>query len=136
MTVTLTIQDYSILVIEPHTQVCDALRIILNSWGFRVLAVNSIRSAECQMLSNNFTPNLIIVDLPLPYIENELSFIDDVSKFLTQSDLVVPVIAMTGNSDDHCRTAVEQMGWTYLLKPFPASAIFSALTAISYWRVH
>ncbi|OYD80425.1 response regulator [Azospirillum brasilense] len=131
-----TPQDYFILVIEPHMQVCEALRIILDYWGFRVLAVSTIKEAEYKMISHNFTPNAVIVDLPLSYAEGDISFVLHLSKFLAQYDLSIPVIAMTGNADNRCRTVAKEMGWGYLLKPFSASTMFSMLTAIAGWRVH
>ncbi len=131
-----TPQAYFILVIEPHTQVCEALRIILDYWGFQVLAVSTIKEAEYKMISHNFIPNAVIVDLPLSYAEGDISFVLCISKLLAQYGLSIPVIAMTGNADNHCRTVVKEMGWDYLLKPFSASTMFSVLTAISGWRVH
>ncbi|MDX5955994.1 MULTISPECIES: response regulator [Azospirillum] len=105
-----TPQDYFILVIEPHTQVCESLRIILEYWGFRVLAVSTVKEAEYKIISHNFIPNAAIVDLSLSYVEGDISNILHISKFLAQRDLTIPVIAITGNSDDRCRTVAKQMG--------------------------
>ncbi|UKJ78235.1 response regulator [Azospirillum brasilense] len=136
MSVISTPQDYFIIVIDPHTQVCEALRATLDYWGFQVLPVNTIREAEHQMQIHNFIPHVVIIDLPLSEAEGDISFVMGIEEFLERCDLSIPVITMTGNADDQYRAAVEDKGWAYLLKPFTANALFSALTAIAGWRVH
>ena len=131
-----TPKDCLILVIDSHTQVCEALRFTLESWGFRVLTANSIRAAKKQMLIRNFTPDVVIVDLPIPHRAYDFSLIEDASRLLLQFNLKVPVIAITGNDNVHFQTLVVKKGWTYLLKPFPASTIFSLLMDITQWRRH
>lgn len=128
--------DYFILVIEPHAQVCEALRTILDYWGFRVLAVSTIREAEQQMRLCNFTPDAIFINIPLPYTNNDISFVMIVSKFLKSENLSIPLIATTVNADNQFCIIVEGKGWGYLLKPFSASAMFSVLMNISGWRAH
>lgn len=111
-----------VLVVDDHEDTLDLLEQLLTPRGFEVRTANSVREAR-RMLAEQ-TPDLVVTDLEMPG-EDGFALCSSVR---TGSQPCVPVLALTGCSDDAMFARAEQAGFSDVLhKPCPAPTLASAV---------
>jgi two-component system KDP operon response regulator KdpE len=105
---------HPVLVVDDEPQVVRAIRAILESRGFEVLAATSGAEAlECLLTR---TPHLIVLDLTLPD-EDGLVVLGRIREFLE-----VPILVLSARTDEQDKVEALNGGADdYVTKPFSAS---------------
>lgn len=103
-----------VLVVDDEPQVVRAIRAILESRGFEVLAAGSAAEGlECLLTR---TPDLIVLDLTLPD-DDGLVVLGRIREFLE-----VPILVLSARTDEHDKVEALNGGADdYVTKPFSAS---------------
>ncbi len=116
---------FNILVVDDDKSVCDSLKLMLESSGYRVLA---FKSAE-DLLTSDFgdNPFCLILDIRLPGMSGF-----KLQDHLLKSQINIPVIFITGQ--DHNRMEEEAMrlgAIAYLRKPFDEQRLLDAIGSLA-----
>ncbi len=115
---------YEILIVEDEKALADGLGINLSKEGYRVSKVAEGDGVVNLVLKNS--PHLILLDLLLP----DMSGLD-VCRELRQKGLEVPIIMLTGKSEEIDRVVGLELGADdYVTKPFSMPELLARI------RVH
>lgn len=106
-------RTHTVLVVDDEPQVVRAIRAILESRGFEVLAAGSAAEALDCLLTR--TPELIVLDLTLPD-DDGLLVLGRIRAFLD-----VPILVLSARTDEHDKVVALNSGADdYVTKPFSA----------------
>jgi FixJ family two-component response regulator len=117
----MSMQSKIVAVIDDDPSMLDGLVRLLRAWGFEPAAYDS---GEAFWEDHVFSKAIcVLVDVNLPGISGI-----ELRRRLGDAKSTLPVIFMTGNSDERTRNAATAAGCVaYLHKPFAAEALFEAL---------
>lgn len=102
-----------ILVVDDETDILKELSFILEKKGFTVYT--GINGKEAVALAVKFKPDLIILDLFMPYV----SGVDAAKTIKARGDLKgIPIILLTASIDNIEEKKTECMADDYIFKPF------------------
>jgi signal transduction histidine kinase/ActR/RegA family two-component response regulator len=106
------LQVLSILVVDDHLEVANAVAALLKMDGHRVVTAGN--GADALKAAARHAPDLVILDVSLPDMNGHA-----VAQELRQSatDRVPLIIAMTGWATEHAREEADPAFEAYLLKP-------------------
>ncbi len=106
------LQVLSILVVDDHQEVANAVAALLKMDGHRVVTAGN--GADALKAAARHAPDLVILDVSLPDMNGHA-----VAEGLRQNatDRVPQIIAMTGWATDHAREGGDPAFEAYLLKP-------------------
>ena len=106
------LQVLSILVVDDHLEVANAVAALLKMDGHRVVTAGN--GADALKAAARHSPDLVILDVSLPDMNGHA-----VAEGLRQNatDRVPQIIAMTGWATDHAREGADPAFEAYLLKP-------------------
>ena len=110
----------SVLTVEDDPIVRADLRLVLETAGFEVCA-DARDGVEAVEFAREHEPDVILLDLGLP----RLNGVDATRLILADRD--VPIVGLTGRSDDHAAEAVEAGVTSIVRKPFEEGAVVRAL---------
>lgn len=125
----MTEREPLVAVVDDEDDVRQALRRLLRSAGFDVLAYGS--GSEFLRHAAGSHPDCVVLDLRMP---GSSGF--DVQRQLVEQDLHIPVVVVTGNeSSDSRQRALENGADAYLCKPVDGDTLINAvLSAIERGR--
>ena len=92
----------TILVVDDNDGVCDALREVLEAWGYRVLVANSGESAAAVFRSQGGAIALAVVDVGVAGIRGASAFAR-----INERKFDLPTILTTGYAEDTVAMAAE-----------------------------
>jgi CheY-like chemotaxis protein len=110
----------SVLTVEDDPIVRADLRLVLETAGFEVCA-DARDGVEAVELAREHEPDVILLDLGLPRLDG----VDATRLILAEQD--VPIVALTGRSDDLADEAVRAGATSVVRKPFEEGAVVRAL---------
>jgi len=111
-----------VAVVDDEDDVRQALRRLLRSAGFDVLAYGS--GSEFLRHAAGSVPDCVVMDLRMPGLSGF-----DVQRSLADSQLSIPVVVVTGDeSRESRREAMENGADAYLCKPVDGDALVDAVT--------
>ena len=114
---------YEILIVEDEKALADGLGINLSKEGYRVSKVAEGDGVVNLVIKNS--PHLILLDLLLP----DMSGLD-VCRELRQKGLEVPIIMLTGKSEEIDRVVGLELGADdYVTKPFSMPELLARIRA-------
>ncbi len=106
---------YQILIVEDDKDIADGLGMHLSKEGYTVLKVTKGESVVNLVIQKS--PHLILLDIVLPDISGF-----DVCRELRQKGLDVPIIMLSGKTDEIDRVVGLEIGADdYVTKPFGIS---------------
>jgi len=112
-----------VAVVDDEDDVRQALRRLLRSAGFDVLAYGS--GSEFLRHAAGSAPDCVVLDLRMP---GPSGF--DVQRSLLEMQLAIPVVVVTGNeSQESRREALDNGADAYLCKPVDGDALVDAVMA-------
>lgn len=112
-----------VAVVDDEDDVRQALRRLLRSAGFDVLAYGS--GSEFLRHAAGSVPDCVVMDLRMPGLSGF-----DVQRSLAESNLSIPVIVVTGDeSQESQRQALANGADAYLCKPVDGDTLVDAVTA-------
>ena len=114
----------TVLAVEDDPIVRADLRLVLEDAGFEVAdARDGVQAVE---LARTHEPDAIVLDLGLPHLDG----VEATRRILAERD--VPIVALTGRSQDLAEEAIEAGASAYVLKPFePEEVVGAVLHAIA-----
>jgi CheY-like chemotaxis protein len=114
----------TVLAVEDDPIVRADLRLVLEDAGFEVAdAKDGVQAVE---LARTHEPDAIVLDLGLPRLDG----VEATRRILAERD--VPIVALTGRSQDLAEEAIEAGASAYVLKPFePEEVVGAVLDAIA-----
>lgn len=104
----------TILVIEDDTMVLDAMRHVLDGWGYRVTTAFTARAALESLSAGDADPDLIIADYCLPGGETGVAAIEALRD---RAGRALPAIIVTGDIASASMRDLSQSGFHVLRKP-------------------
>ncbi len=110
----------TVLTVEDDPIVRDDLRTLLEGEGFSVLA-DARDGLEAVELARVHRPDVILLDLSLP----RLGGVEAALRIREERD--VPIVALTGHSEDLVERALEAGAHGYVRKPFAGREVVTAL---------
>ncbi|MBI1776347.1 MAG: response regulator [Proteobacteria bacterium] len=113
----------AVLVIDDDPRFCRLVRLMLEGEGHAV--VTATDGFEGIDYFSQRRPDLVITDMIMPHFDG----IETIS-VLRGLDPSVPIIAVSGGSEDLLRVAEDNGAVATLAKPFHSAALISALLAV------
>jgi len=110
-----------ILVIEDDDQVRDAIRALLESEGYSVLAASNGKDA-LERLNRIHPPALILLDLLMPIMSGQ-EFLAELIKEDAITFSKIPIVVITGASGDKWIESVKPFTAVSLRKPVDVDAL-------------
>jgi signal transduction histidine kinase len=118
----------SVLVIDDEAPIRDALRLLLEEWGYEVVCVATTDEAETTVRSLELPPDLILSDLHLGAGPDGIAAIEAVRRVYGYE---VPAILVTGDTSHEEMRRATDSGHTVLFKPLQPRKLFNALHGIA-----
>ena len=115
----------TILVVDDEKAICELIKALLESEGFKILTANS--GEDGLALLENMIPNLIILDMNMP----KMSGIDFYSKIASPKNAAptIPVLVLTGRGN--MKAMFEGLDVDgFLSKPFNAAELIEMVKKI------
>jgi len=103
-----------ILIVDDEPDILRATKVRLMSFGYEVITAND--GKECMALLQTDTPDMILLDLRLPFMNG-----DEICLKIKSDEKLkdIPVIIFTASSDVTTSNKVKESGADgYLIKPF------------------
>lgn len=118
------LEPRTVLVIDDEPAIREGLAILLEEWGYEVMAADSLLGAQTVLNSLRMPPDLILSDLHLGDAPDGIAAILAVRRMCGTE---VPAILITGDtSADEMRRATES-GYPVLFKPVQPRKLLNAL---------
>jgi CheY-like chemotaxis protein len=103
-----------VLVIDDEQEILEAMNVLLNQWGLRVVVGQTYEAALDELQRQNLTPDLMLVDMRLA---DGVSGIDVMNAIRERSDIQIPGILVTGDTGPEQVTLAQASGYKVLHKP-------------------
>ena len=107
-------QGRCVAIIEDDRAVCDAMQLLLESWGYRTIIACNGDDLLNKMQSTGSTPDVIISDLQLGQGRNGVKEVERVRKALAET---VPALIITGNIGTEYKAQIQAADLPWLYKP-------------------
>lgn len=112
-----------ILVVDDDKNICEVIKMYLESSGYNVKVANDGR--EAQEAFSNYKPDLVLLDVMLPYIDGI-----DVLKWIRR-DSETPVIMITAKGETFDKVLGLELGADdYIVKPFEPKELMARVKAV------
>ena len=112
-----------VLVVEDSALVADALRLLLEEYGYRVTVADSVTTARASVRES--PPDVVLLDLALPDGDG----FSLAQEWTTGNGPVV--IALTGSADEETRTRCLDAGCKFVIvKPVTAADLLEHLALV------
>lgn len=112
-----------ILIVDDDENICEVIKMYVESAGYNVKIVNDGRSAEEAFLE--YKPDLVLLDIMLPNIDGI-----DVLKWI-RKDAETPVIMLTAKGETFDKVLGLELGADdYIVKPFEAKEMLARIKAV------
>ncbi|HEY0834464.1 MAG TPA: response regulator [Azospirillum sp.] len=114
------------VVIEDNLLILQSLRMLLEGWGYAVVAAASGEEALALLGGCRRTPHVIVTDYRLPHGQTGLEAIRDIHDLY---GVRIPAVVLTGETAPDRIADILRHGCRLLSKPVSASALREALAA-------
>lgn len=112
-----------ILVVDDDKNICEVIKMYLDNSGYNVKVANDGR--EAQEAFSNYKPDLVLLDVMLPYIDGI-----DVLKWI-RKDSETPVIMITAKGETFDKVLGLELGADdYIVKPFEPKELMARVKAV------
>ena len=112
-----------IIVVDDDKNICEVIKMYLESSGYNVKVANDGR--EAQEAFSNYKPDLVLLDVMLPYIDGI-----DVLKWI-RKDSETPVIMITAKGETFDKVLGLELGADdYIVKPFEPKELMARVKAV------
>jgi two-component system, OmpR family, response regulator ResD len=112
-----------VLVVDDDKNICEVIKMYLESSGYAVKVANN--GKEAQELFSNYKPELVLLDVMLPYIDGI-----DVLKWI-RKDHETPVIMITAKGETFDKVLGLELGADdYIVKPFEPKELMARVKAV------
>ncbi|MBI2236134.1 MAG: response regulator [Magnetospirillum sp.] len=118
--------ERTILVIDDEASIRSGLALILESWGYRVIAAESGAEAVAAV-AGGIEPDAIIADYRLRRGETG---VDAIRLVVDRVGRSVPSLVLTGDTGTDVIAAVRDAGFPLMHKPLTTGALLSALATL------
>jgi len=112
-----------VLVVDDDKNICEVIKLYLESSGYSIKIAND--GKEAQEVFLNFKPDLVILDVMLPYVDGI-----DVLKWI-RKDSETPVIMVTAKGETFDKVLGLELGADdYIVKPFEPKELIARVKAV------
>ncbi|APM37499.1 response regulator transcription factor [Clostridium kluyveri] len=112
-----------ILIVDDDENICEVIKMYVESAGYEVQVANDGKSAETTFLE--YKPDLVILDIMLPNIDGI-----DVLKWI-RKDYETPVIMLTAKGETFDKVLGLELGADdYIVKPFEPKEMLARIKAV------
>ena len=112
-----------VLVVDDDKNICEVIKMYLESSGYSIKIAND--GKEAQEVFLNFKPDLVILDVMLPYVDGI-----DVLKWI-KKDSETPVIMVTAKGETFDKVLGLELGADdYIVKPFEPKELIARVKAV------
>ncbi|WP_368489150.1 response regulator [Clostridium sp. BJN0013] len=112
-----------ILIVDDDENICEVIKMYVESAGYEVQIANDGKSAETTFLE--YKPDLVLLDIMLPNIDGI-----DVLKWI-RKDYETPVIMLTAKGETFDKVLGLELGADdYIVKPFEAKEMLARIKAV------
>ncbi|WP_461613875.1 response regulator transcription factor [Clostridium sp. Marseille-QA1073] len=112
-----------VLVVDDDKNICEVIKMYLESSGYSIKIANDGKEAQEVFLS--FKPDLVILDVMLPYVDGI-----DVLKWI-RKDSETPVIMVTAKGETFDKVLGLELGADdYIVKPFEPKELIARVKAV------
>lgn len=120
----------SILVVDDDNTVCNFISILLNKYGYSVIACESGKEALAKLQDNKI--DAVLTDIIMPVVSGV-----EILEKIHNTNPDIPVILMTGHPDiDTAVDAIKKGVFDFIVKPYkPEQLIHSLEKALKYKRL-
>ena len=101
-------------IIEDDKAICDAMQLLLESWGYRTLIAFDGDDLLNKLQTVESDPDIIISDLQLGQNRNGVNEVALVRKALAKT---IPALIITGNIEAKYKTQIQNADLPWLYKP-------------------
>ncbi len=112
-----------ILIVEDDETTCHELSELLQNSGYIPLILKNFKDAEAEIL--NFNPDLILLDISIPYINGELLL-----KKLRQSSNIPVIMVTSRNSETDEVLSISYGADDYITKPYNPTILLLRIAVI------
>jgi PAS domain S-box-containing protein len=119
---------YRILVIEDDEMQLTALQMMLDSWGYSVVAASSAADAFARIVSGTPPPDLIVSDFRLP---GEMNGVQAVSHLVELAGRPIPALIVTGDTAPERIREAAQTGCRLMHKPYNPAVLHATIDGIA-----
>jgi DNA-binding response OmpR family regulator len=117
-----------VLVVEDDADLREALCVLFEMAGAKVLCVESVAEAM-DGVYHSFDPDVVLTDYSMPDADG-LDFIREFRKASSTRNVAVPILVLSGHSEDDWRAHVIEAGAADLLtKPFDSTLLITRIAA-------
>jgi CheY-like chemotaxis protein/anti-sigma regulatory factor (Ser/Thr protein kinase) len=113
-----------ILVVDDEAAIQEAMRALLESWGWRVIAAGGLQEMLARIQGLDCTPDLIISDFRLGGGEDGIAVIH---RLRAELDVQVPAMLITGDTAPDRLIEARASGFLLLHKPVPNARLRAAI---------
>ncbi len=112
-----------VLVVDDDKNICEVIKMYLESSGYNVKVAND--GKEAQEIFANYKPDLVLLDVMLPYIDGI-----DVLKWIRKNH-ETPVIMITAKGETFDKVLGLELGADdYIVKPFEPKELMARVKAV------
>lgn len=112
-----------VLVVDDDKNICEVIKMYLESAGYSIKVAND--GKEAQEVFSSFKPDLVILDVMLPYVDGI-----DVLKWI-RKDSETPVIMVTAKGETFDKVLGLELGADdYIVKPFEPKELIARVKAV------
>ncbi|OAA82985.1 response regulator transcription factor [Clostridium ljungdahlii] len=112
-----------ILIVDDDENICEVIKMYVESAGYETKVVNDGRTAEAMFLE--YKPDLVLLDIMLPNIDGI-----DVLKWI-RKEYETPVIMLTAKGETFDKVLGLELGADdYIVKPFEAKEMLARIKAV------
>lgn len=115
------------LLIDDEDLILESLRLVLEQWGWAVIAASSAEDALRQLGRGARRPDVIISDYRL---RNGLTGAEAIHDVHAMAGAPIPAIVLTGDTSPDRIREVRRSGFTVLHKPVTLSELSAQLTGL------
>jgi DNA-binding response OmpR family regulator len=118
-----------ILVVEDDKECRELIRTSLERAGAKVVCADSV-AAAMDSVSRSFDPDVVLTDYAMP-VANGLEFIRQFREAPSRRAVAVPILVISGHSDENWRARSLAAGAADLLtKPFDPAVLIARISAV------
>lgn len=112
-----------VLLVDDDENICEVIRLYLESSGFQVKIVHDGKKAEEEYVS--YDPDIVLLDVMLPIIDGI-----DVLKWIRREGQT-PIIMLTAKGDTFDKVLALELGADdYIVKPFEPKEVIARIKAV------
>jgi len=113
-----------VLVLDDEISVLDAMRLLLEGWGCKVITTASPEEAEAHLASASTLPDLLIVDYRL---RRHASGIETIARLRELAGAPIPALVVTGDTAPDRLREAQESGYPLLHKPVMPERLRTAM---------